>query len=226
MGGVQKFQRARSAEQRDERRAAILAAASQMLTEMPVTAVTMNELSRRVGLAKSNIMRYFESREAVLLDLLNRLADEWSVGAVVRAHASVVPSADVATRVHQLAFSLAHSFADQEVLCDLLSAQAGVLEHNVSADVARRYKRAAMESIGGLAGLISELIPELAGDRARDAALTTILLVGALWVHTHPSPAVSAVYRSEPSLAVSQNFPQILGRTLSTYFTGLLTASP
>jgi AcrR family transcriptional regulator len=41
-----------------------------MLNEMPVSKVTMNGLSRLVGLAKSNVMRYFESREAVLLDLL------------------------------------------------------------------------------------------------------------------------------------------------------------
>jgi AcrR family transcriptional regulator len=42
-----------------------------MLTEMPVAQITLNELSRRVGLAKSNVLRYFESREAVLLELLD-----------------------------------------------------------------------------------------------------------------------------------------------------------
>ena len=42
-----------------------------MLAEMPVAEVTLNELSRRAGLAKSNVLRYFESREAVLLELLD-----------------------------------------------------------------------------------------------------------------------------------------------------------
>ena len=67
------FQRARSEEQREIRRRAILDTASAMLDEMPVAEVTLNELSRRVGLAKSNVLRYFESREAVLLELLDRL---------------------------------------------------------------------------------------------------------------------------------------------------------
>src|SRR5437763_86428 len=61
------FQRARSEEQREARRQAILAAAAAMLTEMPVADVTLNELSRRSGLAKSNVLRYFESRGAVVL---------------------------------------------------------------------------------------------------------------------------------------------------------------
>jgi AcrR family transcriptional regulator len=65
------FQRARSEAQREARRQAILGAAAAMLAEMPVAEVTLNELSRRAGLAKSNVLRYFESREAVLLELLD-----------------------------------------------------------------------------------------------------------------------------------------------------------
>jgi len=66
--GVTTFQRARSDEQREMRRRSILDAAAAMLTEMPVAEVTLNGLSRRAGLAKSNVLRYFESREAVLLE--------------------------------------------------------------------------------------------------------------------------------------------------------------
>ena len=74
------FQRARSEEQREVRRRAILDAAAAMLAEMPVAEVTLNELSRRVGLAKSNVLRYFESREAVLLELLDSAWQEWLTG--------------------------------------------------------------------------------------------------------------------------------------------------
>ena len=62
------FQRARSDEQRALRSQAILDTAAAMLHEMPVADISLNELSRRVGLAKSNVLRYFDSREAVLLE--------------------------------------------------------------------------------------------------------------------------------------------------------------
>src|SRR5580658_4524790 len=75
--GEMTSQRARSEEQREIRRRAILDTTAAMLDAMPVSEVTLNELSRRVGLAKSNVLRYFESREAVLLELLDRAWQEW-----------------------------------------------------------------------------------------------------------------------------------------------------
>ena len=71
------FQRARSDEQRALRSQAILDTAAAMLQEMPAADVSLNELSRRVGLAKSNVLRYFDSREAVLLELLASRSREW-----------------------------------------------------------------------------------------------------------------------------------------------------
>src|SRR6204780_4220354 len=75
------FQRARNSEQSEARRQAILGAAAPIAAakraEMPVAQVTLNELSRRAGLAKSNVLRYFESREAVLLELLDSAWQDW-----------------------------------------------------------------------------------------------------------------------------------------------------
>ena len=73
------FQRARNEEQRAARRETILLTASAMLEEMPLSELSLNELSRRVGLAKSNVLRYFDSREAVLLELLDAAWGEWLV---------------------------------------------------------------------------------------------------------------------------------------------------
>src|SRR3954449_3685380 len=71
------FQRARSDEQRALRSQAILDTAAAMLDEMPVADVSLNELSRRVGLAKSNVLRYFESRDAGLLQVLDDCLGTW-----------------------------------------------------------------------------------------------------------------------------------------------------
>ena len=80
-----------------------------MLAEMPVAQVTLNELSRRVGLAKSNVLRYFESREAVLLDLLDSEWQEWLAALDGELDAAVDPSAPRGRRGDQLAATLAMS---------------------------------------------------------------------------------------------------------------------
>src|SRR3954466_16023052 len=137
LGGMT-FQRARSAEQREERRRTILDTAAAMLQEMPVADVSLNELSRRVGLAKSNVLRYFDSREAVLLELLARASREWLSHLATELPSVVRSRAAFGRRAEQLATAISASLAERPVLCDLMSAQAAVLEHNVSVEAVTR----------------------------------------------------------------------------------------
>jgi len=126
-----------------------------MLAEMPVAQVTLNQLSRRAGLAKSNVLRYFESREAVLLELLDSAWQEWLARLAAELANAVDAGAPPAERGDQLAAGLATSLAARPVLCDLLSAQAAVLERNVSPQVAAEYKRAAIANVTALSRLVS-----------------------------------------------------------------------
>src|SRR5271170_1390536 len=105
------FQRARSEEQREARRQSILDAAADMLTQMPVAELTLNGLSRRVGLAKSNVLRYFESREAVLLELLDCAWQDWLVRLDRDLAGALDPSAPVTVCCGQLAAAVAASLA-------------------------------------------------------------------------------------------------------------------
>jgi AcrR family transcriptional regulator len=216
------FQRARSAEQRQIRRQAILDTTAAMLQAMPVSEVSLNEISRRVGLAKSNVLRYFESREAILLELLDRAAKHWMAELAEQLPAHIDPHGTTRQRGDQLAAALAHSLTPHRVLCDLLSAQAGVLEHNVSVDVAARHKRAAIDSFTALAELIRRHLPEL-GDDGWKVCGMAVVFVGALWTHTRPSASVLAAYDADPALAaMHMDFATALEETLATLIAGTI----
>jgi len=217
------FQRARSAEQREIRRQAILDTAAAMLEIMPVSEVTLNELSRRAGLAKSNVLRYFESREAILLELLDRAAKRWLGELPGQLAAGVAPEGTPRGRADQVAAVLARSVAPERQLCDLLSAQAGVLEHNVSAEVVARYKRAMSDNQGALTELVVRYLPELGGDGAWRACAMAVVFIGALWSYTQHPASVLAAYEADPSLAVLRlDFTSALEEALATLLTGTL----
>jgi AcrR family transcriptional regulator len=217
------FKRARSEEQRTQRRRMILDTTAAMLAEMPVAHVSLNELSRRVGLAKSNVLRYFESREAVLLELLDAASREWLEQLHDALTAAVNPNASPAERGDQLAGTLAISLTSRPVLCDLISTQAAVLEHNVSPQLAAQYKRAAIASVGVLARLILQHVPELGERDAQRLALATILVTSAVWTHARPAAAMLAAYEADPSLASMRfDFTTTLRETLEVLITGLL----
>src|ERR1700751_263650 len=76
-GRDETFQRARRPEQREVRRQAVLDAAAAMLVDDPASEISLREISRRVGLATSNVLRYFDSREAIFLELLARESTSW-----------------------------------------------------------------------------------------------------------------------------------------------------
>ena len=226
MGFVTVFQRARSEEQREARRQTILEAATAMLAEMPVAEVTLNELSRRAGLAKSNVLRYFESREAVLLELLDAAWQDWLVQLDRDLQAAVDAAAPAAERSGQLAAALAASLASRPMLCDLISAQAAVLERNVSPQVAAQYKRASIAGITSLGILILGCVRELGEQDAIRLAGVTVMMTGALWPHTQPSAAMLAAYAAEPDLAAMRlDFGATLEEVLQVMTAGLLARS-
>lgn len=223
MRPVATFQRARSEEQREIRREAILDTAAAMLDEMPVSEVTLNELSRRVGLAKSNVLRYFESREAILLELLDRAGRQWLGHLADRLDAAGDPPGPARERADRLAAAVAASLAGRRVLCDLLSAQAGVLEHNVSVEVAVRYKRATHANITILDGLIRRGLPELDEHTGWKVAALCLVTVGALWTQCQPSASMLAAYDSDPALgALRMDFPPALEEALAVLLAGAL----
>lgn len=195
------FQRARNEEQREIRRRAILDTAAAMLGEMPVADVSLNELSRRVGLAKSNVLRYFESREAVLLELLDHFLERWLTGVADELAAGVEATAATEVRARQVADVLSRSLAERAVLCDLFGAQGGVLEHNVSVEVVKRHKRTSLTRLATMTGLVRHHLPEL-GDGTQTFCLMSLVTAGAVSSYVPPPPSLLAAYAEEPELGV------------------------
>jgi AcrR family transcriptional regulator len=196
------FRRARRPEQREQRRQMILDVAAAMLAEEPVADISLRELSRRVGLASSNVLRYFETREGVFLALLDRLSEEWldQLERDLGARSGRAPGAGGA--VEPIARTWAQSLASRPLLCELTSVLSGVLERNVSVDSVRDFKRRAIARNVRVANLIRALLPELS-DRAalETASLATTLLAG-LWPLANPGPVVRAA-TEDPELAAA-----------------------
>src|SRR5882757_5219532 len=118
------FQRARRPEQKEQRREAILAAAAALARRDGVREVTLSDIARAVGIHKSALLRYFETREQIFLELTGRAWGEWQ-GATTAALGGLVPGdADA------VAAALAASFVERPLLCDLIPHTALNLERH------------------------------------------------------------------------------------------------
>ncbi len=217
------FARARSEEQRAQRRTTILTAAEAMLADgMRVGDLSLNELARRVGLAKSNVLRYFETREAVLLVLLDREYGRW----LDAAEAELGGAGDRPGRagaVERVADVLSRTVADRPVLSELVANAQLVLEHNVSGDIAADYKRRAVAQAVRLVRLVEAEVGELPRASAITLAGGVNLAIGGAWGQCRPSPGMAAAYVQHPELAALQlDYRVVVRELVATILTGLL----
>jgi AcrR family transcriptional regulator len=217
------FRRARSEEQREVRRQAILTTAEAMLTEMPVADLSLNELSRRVCLAKSNVLRYFESREAILLELLTM---QWSQFGADLAERLVETGGSLPERARRLTTAISETLVTRPLLCELMSASASVLERNISTDVARAYKASALANMGELAALTTRIVPELSIEGATNFAMSAAVCASGLWPLAHPSDALLKVYQDPTFAPLRLEFGDGLRDMLHTVLAGCLSRWP
>jgi AcrR family transcriptional regulator len=213
------FQRARRPEQREMRRQAILDAAHELLTELPAADISLREIARRLGGSKSGIVRYYETREALFLELLNRARQDWLDDLERRLPR---PSSDAEKTVTEIAAVWARSLAERPVLCELWSILAAVLERNVSPEMIRGFKLGNREQLHRLAHLIAERLPGLDDAAAVELANTSVVVIIGLWPFANPTPAVVEAI-ADPRLTSSHvDFAESFSRTMRVLITGLL----
>lgn len=132
----------------------------------------MNELARRVGLAKSNVLRCFETREAVLLELLALEFQAWLSDVAARL------ASTEGEPVERVAETLSSTLTARPVLAELLSSAAGVLEHNVSREVAAAYKHRMGEQSAALVALMEPVVGPLTPASRTALAGAVVLIAG------------------------------------------------
>ncbi|MEV4756042.1 TetR family transcriptional regulator [Micromonospora sp. NPDC049559] len=216
------FQRARRPEQVAARRHAILDAARSMLAERPVAEISLRELSDRVGLAKSNVLRYFDSREAVFLELLDAGCREWldEVESALRTSGESRTEGAYAREI-RTASVIADSLVRRPLLCELVSAMASILERNISVEFARTFKRRAAANSDRLAGLVRAELPRLSADAAAHFAGAVFVIVAGLWPYATPTEAVATVTAEMGAPPAEVMFPRGLRDGLVNQLVGL-----
>lgn len=210
---TQKFQRARSAENKAQRHASILVAARVVLERDGWDQTTLAGIAAEAGVVKSGLYRYFESREEILLRLL-----------IVEMEDMV---ADIGTRVSgpmardALAKVFAGGFIAHPMACLLISRAASVLENNVGTETMVDIKRRLM-ALGLDAGaIINRGAPDLGPERAAEAAQMVYVMVAGLWPMSHPPAHVAQVLQRPEFAGLHLDFAGAIERASCAMFAGL-----
>ncbi|MGH3097754.1 MAG: TetR family transcriptional regulator [Streptosporangiales bacterium] len=209
------FLRARRPEHKQQRRAAILDTARELARASGVRNVSLGAVAEAVGLAKSNIVRYFGTREEIYLELLTEEWCQWADTVSARLR----DAGDTGDAVA----ALAETIVARLLFCDLLSQVSTTLERNVSVPAARTFKHAVHDRLAEMGAEVAGAT-DLTEREGRELVAAASGLAGMLYPAANPSPALVQVYNEDPELAASHpELPTTLIRMLSALAAGLPT---
>ena len=210
------FQRARRPEHKEQRREAILAAARALATRDGVRAVNLGDIAAEVGVHKSALLRYFETREEIYLQLTADCWAEW-----IEALRAELPGAKPTPA--GVAKVITRTLVDRPLFCDLLTHAPLNLERHVSLESVRAYKTTAIERVWIVSELIGNAVPGLGKAGGRKAVGAITAFAAAFWQVSHPPETLARFYEEEPEFAHSvMDFAGRVEELTSAVLTGLL----
>ena len=196
MAAVPDFQRARSTAAKQLRESAILDAARALGAGRGIRQITLTDIADAVGMHKSALLRYFETREEIFLRLTADGWREWS--AALRAELGLITGPDPAAAV---AGAFAATLAARGLFCDLLAQAPLNLERNVSAEAVRAFKLVTLAEVADIVAAVRRVLPALTQGDGVDLIAAATSMSGAFWQMATPGPELAALYRSDPRLA-------------------------
>lgn len=219
------FQRARRPEQLAARRSAILAATREALGQKGVDEVTLRDISERVGLAKSNVLRYFGSREAILLEVLDDECRSWLADLETRLGRPRARKPDYANEI-RVATAIADTLADRRLMCELLGAMAGVLERNISVGFARDFKVRAVANTAALSTLVGRQLVWLSAEFVAFFGEAALTLAAGMYPFSVPAEPVRQAMDELGFPDPRQRFVEGLRTGLVTWLIGAAAQRP
>ncbi|BDP43821.1 TetR family transcriptional regulator (plasmid) [Deinococcus aetherius] len=189
-----KGERARREEDKLARREALLDSALRLWDEQSYTDLTMADIARGAGLAKSSVYLYFQTKEEVFLAALERLLGGWfgDVNTALDEARTTGPA--------EVAALLVQSLDSREHMIRLLAILNGVLEQNIPAEVGVGFKARLMDHLIRTGARLERCLPGLPPGHGTRVLLHLNALVVGLQQVTAETPALRAA-AGDPALA-------------------------
>jgi AcrR family transcriptional regulator len=210
------FQRARRPEQKRQRELAILKAARELALREGVRSISLADIAGEVGMHKTALLRYFETREEIYLRIAIEAWQDWVQA--IEVELKSLPDDDVGG----VAVAFARTLNVRPLLCDLLTHMALNLERNVSMDTLLNFKGTIFTAVKRIASSVRIVLPDLTEPDAIDLVGAVSVIAGALWPVINPPRPLQQLYREHPELVHGyQEFIPTIARFAETLILGM-----
>jgi len=215
------WQRARSSKQIEERVDEILEGAAGVFLTVPYEKVTMQMIAGKAGFTRSNLYRYFNTREEIFLALFIRDVNTWAGEFSEAFYDETRPAESLET----FAARWTEILCRQNRLLRLTPLLTMTLENNTSEEVYRRTKLAIRDKTAEMIPKIQNLIPALSSDQIFDFLLFHQALLAGGWPMTQYTDMQLKVLHEIGMQQLNIKFSVFYKRSILTYLRGVINCT-
>jgi len=202
--------RARKPEQIEERRAAILDAATELFAEVDYSEVSLNAIARSAGFTKSNVYRYFSSREEIYLVLF---LDEYR--AWIERLIACLDQLPAESNADQISTSFVNEMLSHKRLLNLAPQLALSLERYSSEEAVLEFKLELAELGNRLAPAWARHLPGATDEDLGFLHGVIHALAAGLWPLCNPSETVLRILARPELSSIKMDFSPLMERAIS-----------
>ncbi|WDE02460.1 TetR family transcriptional regulator [Thalassomonas actiniarum] len=211
------WQRARTDEKKNERKEAIYDAALALFKEKGYEKVSFNKIASEAGFTKSNMYRYFSSKEEIFLNIFASLFEAWFEDISQR-----LKKLNQDVEVELFAENWVASNMSHPQFLDLTPILFLSLESNSSYEQLLEFKQLSMNLLYQLAIEIARVYPNIQGEKAFQFLTLSFAATANYWAaESHQNEALNKIYQLEPFKELKPNFEKSLKASVEVIIKGL-----
>jgi len=210
------WQRARTDKKKYERKETIYNAALTLFKINGYDKVSFNAIAAEAGFTKSNMYRYFSSKDDIFLSVFAELFDSW-----VTDFSLQLQSFEEDLEAQVFAKTWVNSLLTQPKLLDLMPILFTSLEKNSSFEQLLTFKRLSMNLLYRLTLDIARIYPDIAGEKAFKLLTLSYAATSNSWAATMQSEALNKIYQLDEFQALKPDFEKDLTSSIVIIIQGL-----
>ena len=211
------WQRARTDENKNERKNAIYKAALSLFKAKGYENVSFNSIASEANFTKSNMYRYFSSKEDIFLNIFMNLFEDWHEDCTQR-----LQKLKMNIEVGFFAESWVASYMPHPQFLDLTPILFTSLENNSSYEQLLEFKQLSMNLLYQLTLEISRIYPTIQGEKAFQFLTLSFAATANYWAaESQQNEALNRIYQLEQFKELTPNFKSNLTASVEIIIRGI-----
>lgn len=211
-----KWQRARTEEKKNERKDAIYNAALTLFKQNGYDNVSFNSIALEAGFTKSNMYRYFSSREEIFLNVFANLFEKWVEDCIKQ-----MKSLEQGAAIKHFAQIYTRSLMSHPKFLDLTPVLFVSLEKNSSYEQLLEFKRLSKNLLYSVSIEIRRIYPDIDNENAFKFLTLSFAAMSNYWAATFQNDALKRIYAQDEFKELKPNFKENLESSIEIIINGL-----